>query len=381
MNTVNPVTDLVVARSFQRASEILQDAFDYGDGSHSRKRIAIAMNLLAIARAENGLKHIWNNGMLNEEGKHNIIKGLKNTPTADADEAVHDIWNDMDDEHKQAHLENHPESKFHVIEQHNRDAQDQHHETEVAEDTQREEEHQNLRDRDDRNKKNKRVRGKKKGKEDEKDDDWWNNMSMQEQRKYLRDHPGSKKARRWRVAARNLAMGATKKIHHEVRKMGHDYKNGMAGLRALKNGRKMTDEQKEGLKKTAKRVAVLLIAALAATAMFTPLGPMAMDVGDKYFEGLEKRGPELAVEHEASTTVGQTDQAANNPNGGETTVGQTDSNTSQSGVNLHGVLRKDKREAHKQDETELEWMRRDMTEWLLKTDTHELEKEIKANKR
>lgn len=364
---------LVVAHSFSKADKILSDSFDYDDGVLRRKRVAIAMNLIAMAATDGlSLKHMWTNDMLDDGGKINVLNGLKDRPTSDADEAVSELWPHMDDEHKKLHMENHPNSKFHVIEGHNKRAAEQHENSEVEEANRHEEQHQQLRERHERRNRNKHKRDKKRGSEPEGDDDWWNQMSMTEQRKYLRAHPKSKKARRWRVGVRNAVMKVTGTIHEEVRKMGHDYKSGMDGLRAMRSGRKMSDEQKEGLKKTAGRVAKITLAALVGIAMFTPLGGMALEVGQKYFEGFEDRKEELATEHtpKKTTNIDQTD--LNNEGAGPTTVGQV----AQSGTNLHSYLKPSRRQAEKDDEMELDWLRRDFTEWLMETDTVKLAKEI-----
>lgn len=369
---------IAVAHSFNKADEILSNSFDYDDGVLQRKRSAIAMNLIAIAATDGlSLKHMWTNDMLDDGGKINILNGLKDRSTSDADDAVDELWPHMDAEHRKLHLENHPDSKFHIIENHNREAAERHENSEVEEANRHEEQHQELRERHERRNRNKNRREKKRGQEPEEDDDWWNQMSMSEQRKYLRAHPKSKKARRWRVGVRNTAMKIAGPIHHEVRKLGHDYRMGMDGLRALRSGRKMTNEQKEGLNKTVKRIAALTIAALVTTAMFTPLGGMALEVGQKYFDGFEDRTKELATNHipnserNSETTVGGIDRN-NGQRGNPTTVGQV----SQSSTNLHALLKPSKRQAMKDNEMELDWLRRDFTEWLMHTDTVKLAKEI-----
>lgn len=381
---------LVATATFRRADEILADVFDYEDGSLERKRMAIAANLMSMARGEDdgiGLKHIWTSGMMNDSGKANIINGLKEMPTADADDAVKDVWDHMGDEHKQMHLNNHPESRYKVQEDHNQQAEEDHARAEVEEQNQHQENHDELRERNRRRNRRRKKADDAAGTEQEGDDDWWNKMSLKEQRAYLKQHPRSRKARRWRVGIRNTAMKATRHIQHEVRKMGHDYKNGMEGLRQLRKGKKMTDEQKEGLKKTAKRVGVLLIAALGTAAMFTPLQGVAMHLGDKYLEYLNNHRDTLEKEHEVQaekeeTTVGEADP--NNEAGGETTVGQTDPapepSASESGVNLHGTLKKSTREGNKADEMELAWMQHHMTDWLCAQDTEKLAEELKDAK-
>jgi len=389
---------LVVANSFQVADRIVANEFDYGDGKHQRKRTAIAMNFIARALAEGefNLKHMWTNNILDDEGKKNALNNLKEKPTKEADDALHDVWDHMDDDHKKIHLENHPDSRFGVIENHRTEVEERHAESEVAEQQGHEEANEELRERHKRRNRNKRVREKKKGSEGD-DDDWWNKMSLGEQKKYLRDHPRSKKARRFRIGIRNLAMKATAGIHHEIRAMGHEYKTSMSGLRALRNGRKMNDEQKEALKKVAGRMAKLLLGALAVSAMFTPLAPFAMHIGKAYADHVSGRGDELATDHVKRvrrkdgqeidedgnivdpTTVGQTGPNANNGSGSPTTVGQVEPQTSQSGVNLRG--RKNDHVESQQNETELEWMRRDMTEWISSPDTlHEMHKMVKAEK-
>jgi hypothetical protein len=370
---------LVVEHSFKKADQILADTFDYEDGVLQRKRAAIAMNLIAIAATDGlSLKHMWTNDMLDDGGKINILNGLKDRPTSDADDAVSELWPHMDDDHKKLHMENHPNSKYHVIEGHNERAAEQHEASEVEEANQHEEQHQQLRERHERRNRNKRKRDVERGSEPEGDDDWWNQMSMGEQRKYLRAHPKSKKARRWRIGVRNAVMKVAGPIHEEVRKMGHDYKNGMEGIRAMRSGRKMSDEQKEGLKKTTGRIAKLTLAALVGVAMFTPLGGMALEVGQKYFEGFSDRGVELATEHLPKPPVDIVGEAdVNNAGSGPTTVGQV----AQAGTNLHKHLKPSKRQAEKDDEMELDWLRRDFTEWLMETDTVKLAKEIKENKR
>lgn len=381
---------LVADFSFKKADEIVAGSFDY-EGNHDRKRIAIAMNLIAMASANDptGLKHLWKNNMIDAVNKTEIIRSLKKMRTVDADEAIADIWDYMSAEDKQFHLNNHPDSRFHILSGHTDDAHDDQAHHDVKTEIQHQEQYEELKERHKRRVRNKARAENRKGKEsvssgdeDEEDNgpadnsggDWWEAMTLKEQRQYLRDHPGSKKARRMRVAARALAMKVMKPIHHAVRQMGHDYRNGMEGLRALRSGRKMSDEQKEGLKKTAKRVAKILVVALAASAMFTPLGPFAMDVGNEYFDNLHERAEELAKEHEVPdtpTTVGT-------PGAGpatETTVGEV-----QAGVNLHDVLKPATQELHKKDEMELEWMRRDMTEWLIqKVDVPKLAEKLKDN--
>lgn len=382
---------LVVTHGFQLADQIVANEFDYGDGAVQRKRIAIALNV--IARSEGvGMREMWTNNMINDSGKANIINGLKERPTNEADDALTDVWDHMTDEHKQMHLNNHPESRFHVVQQHQDAAQEHNADSEVQEQQEHEERNEELRERHKRRNRNKRVRERNRGTEDDKDDDWWNNMSMTEQRQYLRAHPKSKKARRWRIGIRNLAMKATHGIHSEIRKMGHEYRSGMDGIRAMRNGRKMTDEQKENLKKVAGRMAKLLVGALAVSAMFTPLGPFVLEVGDKYFDHLKDRGSELENDHRRDnsddennetnenrpTTVGQTD---GNRNGGnsDTTVGQTEPAVSESGVNIK--LNRKNHALHQQNEMELEWMRRDMTEWLLNSDVDKMVKDFKRFKK
>lgn len=383
---------IVVAQSFEFADRMIANSFDYGDGSLQRKRTAIAMN--QIARAADGLtlKDMWTNGMMDDGGKANTINGFKNLPVRDADDAVRPIWDHMTDEHKKMHLENHPESGFHVTQQHEDQAADTAAEAEVEQHQEHEENHQELRERHKRRNRNKRVKQRDAGTEDD-DDEWWNKMSLTEQKNYLRKHPKSKKARRWRVGIRNLSKKAIAPIHREIRHMGHTYREGMNGLRNLRSGKKMTDEQKDALKKVAKRMAKILMLSLGAAAMFTPLSGFAMELGDKYADGFKDRGKELASDHEKRrfrkvdgvevdedgnpkqpTTVGQTDGSGGGSSS-ETTVGQT----SQSGVNLD--MKGKRHEQNQKDETELDWMRRDMTEWLMQQDTEKLAKEFKGKKK
>jgi hypothetical protein len=383
---------LIAIQSFEFADRVTASEFDYGDGALQRKRIAIALNQIARAAEGMGLKEMWTSNMLDDNGKKQIIKGLKDKPTKDADDALHEVWEHLDEEHKQMHFEHHPESRHKVVEDHNDAAHQQHAETEVAEQQQHEEVNEELRTRHKRRNRNKRVRERNAGTEDD-DDSWWNKMSMSEQKKYLRDHPKSKKARRWRIGIRNMAMKATKPIHHEIRKMGHTYRTGMDGIRALRSGRKMNDEQKEALKNVAKRMSKLLMGALAGAALFTPLGPFAMELGDKYADEVQRGNRNLNTDHQTRrrlrdgtevdedgnpTTVGQTN-GNGNQSGSPTTVGQTEPARSESGVNLK--MSKKKHAEHQQNETELEWMRRDMTEWLI-SEHHALEKEFtKRSKR
>lgn len=391
---------IVVAQSFELADRIIANSFDYGDGSLQRKRTAIAMN--AIARATEGLtlKDMWTNGMMDDSGKANTINGFKNLPAHDADDAVRPIWDHMTDEHKKMHLENHPESGFHVTHEHAERAADVAAEAEVEEHQEHEENHQELRERHKRRNRNKRVKERDAGTEDD-DDEWWNKMSMTEQKEYLRKHPKSKKARRWRVGIRNMSKKAMGAIHREVRHMGNTYRQGMGGLRNLRNGKKMTEEQKDALKKVAKRMAKILMLSLGTAAMFTPLSGFAMELGDKYADGFKDRSKELESDHEKRrfrkvdgvevdedgnpkqpTTVGQTNGNGNGGGGGsssDTTVGQT-AQTSQSGVNLK-MGRSKHHEQNQKDETELDWMRRDMTEWLMQQDPEKLAKEFKSKRK
>jgi hypothetical protein len=385
---------IVAAHGFSLADRIVANEFDYGDGALQRKRHAIAMN--QIARAAEGdfdLKHMWTNNILDDAGKKEALNNLKSKPTKEADDALHDVWDHMDEEHKKTHLENHPDSRFGVIENHRTEVEERHAESEVAEQQQHEEANEELRERHKRRNRNKRVKEKKKGSEDD-DDGWWNKLSLTEQKKYLRDHPKSKKARRFRIGIRNLSMKATSGIHREIRAMGHEYKTGMSGLRAMRSGKKMNEEQKEALKKIASRMAKLLLGALAVSAMFTPLAPFALHIGNKYAENMNNRRNELANDHVKRvrrkdgqeidedgnivepTTVGQTGNNQNgNGSGSPTTVGQV----AQAGVNLRG--RKKDHEENQKNETELEWMRRDMTEWLSSPDTlHDLHKMVKSEK-
>lgn len=388
---------VVVARSFSLANAITANSFDYGDGALQRKRLAIAMNLISLSE-ESGpptFRELWEKMDKNHEAKEALLeqRAGKHLPTHEADENLHEIWDAMDDHHKQKHLNDHPQSKFHVIEQHNEDAAELSAEEETKKSIEDEEKHDALRENDKRRNRNKRVKNKKKGQEDPNDDTWWKKLTLTEQKKYLREHPNSKKAKRQRIMIRNLSMKAIDHIHQEVRKMHHDYKHGMAGIRALRSGKKMTPEQKEGLKNTGKRVAVILLGALAGAAMFTPLLPFALDAGEKYVNELGGNRKRLEQAHmepeekkaddekrqkeqdEKETTVGQTDDSKKSDS--ETTVGQVDNDVSESGTNLYKHMKRKKLDAERNDEMELDWMRRDMTEWLLDQDTEKLAAEFK----
>lgn len=378
------LTHLLMQLSLARADQIIESdpEFQYDELETGIKRQAIAANLkrAVLAAGSKGLEHIWKSGTLNKYSKAHLVNGLKDMDTKEADDALAPVWDRMDDDHKDMHLNNHPKSRHAVLHSHQKKAAKRAARTEVEEHAAREETHikhmQANRRRNDRLWKAEQN----KGKEEIGDGEWWHRLKPHQQAKYLSDHPRSKKSRHFRKEVRHEAKKVAAQIHSEVPKIGSDFKKGMEGVRELRTGGEMSDEQWEGLKKTTTKVSTLLLGALGGIALFTPLGPLAMQVGSEYLNSVSARADKIAAEHrEGRETDDENDGEGDNTNNSKhsnvkTTVGAV-KQKSQSGTNLHRV-HKELAKEHEDDNAELAWLQRDMTNWLCKVDTTQLVKRI-----
>lgn len=259
--------------------------------------------------------------------------------TADADEALSKLWSKLTLRQQQAHLRRHPDTRLKVTE---------------AGGARREE----------AIKRGKMFKtpeemavnedqGRGPGPKDEKPASWWNGLSTRDQQEYLEKYPDSKFAVRHRGIVRNLVRKAGEKIHAEAKKIGNDYHQGMDGIRAFREGDKMTPEQEEGLKTTSIRIGSILVLALIGVALFSPLGPAAMEFGETWF----------------NERASGSNKAANY--------------SSESGVNVKGHERTAPTSPADvaKDAHALQWMTTDMTEYLLKQDPAKLAAKIsKADK-
>ena len=361
-----------LAEVWDKAEAIVANDFDHGDGSYQARKAAIASNMLSLSKAPAlKLKDHWHT--LGKKAQEQLLEkaaGL-DVHVRDADKEIETIWDKMTPQQKADYLAWHPRSKFHAV--HRRessftmrdnpnDARDPVH-AEGRKKAKRkrapESEQPSNDDEPERRPEPESNHTQPEAEQEQQPADgqpqqrqrrrrrassgngaWWDRLSIEQQAEYLRKHPNSKKAKRHKGIVRNLVASAMHKVHGHVKKLGHDYRNGMAGLRNFREGRKMTDEQKTGLKKTAKVVGGLVLGALVGVAMFTPLAGYAMELGSMYldhvFEG-----------------------------------------KSESGVNLDMHAKKSTQKADKQDEDDLSHMTMDMTNWLLKQDPVELAQKLK----
>lgn len=372
-NKLTQFVDPSLQNVWQKAEKMVADEFDHGDGERDARKVAIAANLLSLSKAEvKGVSpdSMWNKMDQNKQDKFlDQIAGM-DKEVADADDAVASIWDKMNPNQKENYLAWHPKSKFHAEQKrHNsftmRDnpndpkdpkkssdegkkglKQKQKKDSEDAEPVAAEGEEEKESDQPDSEDKpeDKSEEGSKK-KRAAGNGDWWDSLSIERQAAYLKKHPNSKKARRHRGIVRNLVSAALGKIHEHTQKLGHEFKDGMSGLRQFREGRPMTEEQKHGLSKTAKIVGGLVIGALAGLALFTPLGPYAMDLGSMYLDHLMSKGE----------------------------------SESESGTNLHMHMKKEKQAMDREDEHDLHHMTMDMTNWLLQQDPIQLAKQLKEN--
>ncbi len=182
------------------------------------------------------------------------------------------------------------------------------------------------------------------GPKDHKPDSWWKEQSPEDQQKYLLRYPDSRFAIRHRTMARNLVARSNDKIKETAQKLGSDFHHGMDGIKAWRDGDEMTDDQKEGLKKTATKIGAVLVLSLIAISIFTPLGPAAMEFGESWFRST------------GSSLSGDDDEDENN----EATAG----------INLEGHEKEDPgtKASRTADNEQLNWMTNSMTEFLLKQD-------------
>lgn len=248
--------------------------------------------------------------------------------TADADEALSKVWSKMSLAQQRAHIKRHPNSRLRlnkakakgVVNTAAKKGGDFRTRSEKAVDTD--------------------VEGVP-GPKDHKPIAWWTDQTPEFQQKYLNKYPQSKFAVHHRTVTRNLSSSAAPKIRAEARKIGDDYHNGIAGIKSWRDGDDMTPEQKEGLKRTASKVGGLLILALVGVALFTPLGPAAMEFG-------------------------------------ETWLNERQTRTSESSESLSGVNLKDgqKKDSKAEGDRQINWMVSDMTEFLLKQDPAKLAKKM-----
>lgn len=176
--------------------------------------------------------------------------------------------------------------------------------------------------------------------------DWWDKLSVDHQNKYLRDHPNSKKAKRHRGIVRNLVKMATGKIQKAVEKTGKDYKFGMAGIKNFRDGKPMSARQKEGLKSTAVKVGALALGALAGIALFTPLAPFAMNVGSEWLNSISNRSESTSSAILDNNKIGEEDLSISD----------------------------------KDSKDQLDWMVKNMSEWLSKQDVPKLVEKLKSQK-
>lgn len=256
-------------------------------------------------------------------------KAGKTVLTGAADEAVSPIWSQMSPAMQRAHLKRHPESRMKVKEG-SADSKSKGkmlsnkkkltpEEQEIA-DTKKKHQ-QELEDAEDT--------GTGPGPQDHRPTEWWAEQTPEFQQDYLTKYPDSKFAKKHKGIVRNLVEKAGSKIKAGVKSLGADYHHGMNGLKNFRQGDKMTDDQKEGLKKTATKVGGLLVLALIGVAIFTPLGPVAMEFGEAWFKQYSMK--------------------------------------SQSGVNLVGHEAADANSAgqRKSDAEQLDFMKTDMMEYLM----------------
>lgn len=149
---------------------------------------------------------------------------------------------------------------------------------------------------------------------------WWDDMSSDEQDAYLERHPGSKRRKTvTKGAVKTVVMLKLNEVHSKAKALGKDYRFGMKGIRAMREGKPVSPAQKQGMKRTAGLVGSLLLVALVGAALFTPLGGLAMDMGSDYLEYLkEQQSPESSkpdagaedAETESSPVVGDTSAEA-----------------------------------------------------------------------
>jgi hypothetical protein len=377
--TLNPELKSI----WDRAEAIMGEQFDHGDGSHEVKKAAIAANLISLSKAPR-LGDMWHK--LDKKAQDKMLKQLAHPEAVeeveDADQIVDAVWDKMTPDQKETYLKWHPKSIFHEVhktaqkfnardnpgdpkdplnadnkktEDKKKDDGDAADEAgdKAAEDGDESEDKKSgggdgPNDGDDTDKDDDGDKKEKKPKKPKTGDDWWDSLTPELQAEYLQKHPNSRKAKKHKGLVNNLVAASMDKIHEHTFKMGLEFRHGMEGLRAFKSGENMTDEQKEGLKNTAKVVGGILVGALVATALFTPLGPYAMDLGSHYMDKF------MARDTSESKDI------------------------SESGVNLHKHSKKSKRELDEQDKEDLNNLVMDMKNWLVKQDPVKLAKELKA---
>ncbi len=260
-------------------------------------------------------------------------KAGKSINTADADEALSKIWSKMSPLQQKAHMRRHPESRLKVREQkagkggEAKPAGAKKERKLSAID-------QRIEDED---------TGQGPGPQDHQPASWWNEQSAEDQQEYLNKYPDSKFSKRHKSVVRNLANSAGGKIKEAAAGMGSDYHHGMQGLKAFRNGEKMTQDQKDGLRRTSIKVGSVLVLAMVGLALFTPLGPAAMEFGEAWYRQYKGQGSRTA-------------EAA------------SDDQVATSGINLEGHPQQDAStaEEHASNEENLKFMTDDMTDFLLK---------------
>lgn len=384
-NKLTPTIDPSLREVWQKAEQMVENEFDHGDGQREARKAVIAANLISLSKRADPnrpsgvpLSSMWDKVDKNKQDKLlEHLAGLDHH-VDHADAAVDSIWDKMSPQQKEDYLAWHPQSKFHDV--HNRSKNftlrdNPHDPDDPVQEEKKDKKGLKRRKQKDReeaepvpaeNEEHKPSHTAHEGHDEQASDgstegnstnsqakrqrrpgngDWWDRLSIERQNAYLRKHPNSKKAKRHRGIVRNLVAASLKKIHSHVHKLGHEFKDGMEGLRNFREGRPMTEEQKKGLTKTAKIVGGLVVGALVGIALFTPLGPYAMDLGKLYLDHL--------------------------------TEGKGDANTSESGTNLGKHLKKEKHAMEAEDEQDLHHMTMDMTNWLLKQDPIKLAKQLK----
>jgi hypothetical protein len=144
-------------------------------------------------------------------------------------------------------------------------------------------------DQDPKSKSKSKGRGKHRDDDDsDEKDNWWEKLNADEQDAYLKRHPKSTRRKTHaNGVTKHVMMLASNEVHKHVKALGKNYRWGMKGIRALRSGQPMTPGQKQGLKKTAAVVAGLALVAVAGLALFTPLGGMAMEIGEEYIKHLQ----------------------------------------------------------------------------------------------
>lgn len=103
-------------------------------------------------------------------------------------------------------------------------------------------------------------------------------------------HPSDHTSASIKQRIKEYGHNAVRKAQHAFRVGRHGVKMGIMkekyGLRSIDKmlrGGKLSDDEKAGAKRVAKHAGVLLLGALGAVAMFTPLAPFASVLGDEFF--------------------------------------------------------------------------------------------------